>query len=57
VKKQALPAPQGDGDIHKYINNSTRDEKANGGILLYFDWRTDRINLQKRGEKPLPAHG
>ena len=45
------------GDIHKYINNSTRDEMENGGILLYFHLRNDRINLQKRGERPLPVHG
>ena len=26
----------GGGDVHKYKNNSTRDDKENRGILLYF---------------------
>jgi hypothetical protein len=40
-----------EGDIHKYINNSTIDEREKGDILPYFHLRNDRINVQGTGEK------
>ena len=41
------------GDIHKYINNSRRDDKENRVILLYFHLINDWANLQEEGRKAI----
>jgi len=43
--------------VHKYINNSTGDERENEDILLYFYLRMTILTFKKREEICKEGHG